>query len=145
MTRSDQCRDRSGQIGHQPDPFAQLEVVDQEFDINQPAPRQLGIKRTFGGLVPRYFGPHRQNVLLELGRVPGLAQHPGDDPGQLGLRGRRAEQRPGAGQRHMLPGPGLLVLIAGKAAEAHRQRALCARRPEPRIHLIERALGSRDG
>jgi len=40
----------------------------------------------------------------------------------------------------VLPGPGLAFLVAFKAADLRRQRTGTARRPQPHIDLIERAV-----
>ena len=50
----------------------------------------------------------------------------------------RPEYRPGAAQRHMLPGPGFLALIALERVERDDQHALGALGPEPRIDVVER-------
>src|SRR5690606_17839371 len=63
----------------------------------------------------------------------------GDRLARLG----RPEQRARASQRHVLPGPGFLALVAFEAVEADRERPLRAERPEARVDLVERAFGGR--
>ena len=45
-----------------------------------------------------------------------------------------------ARQRHVLPGPGLGLLVAREGVEAGRDRAGAAGRPQPHVDLIERAV-----
>ena len=62
---------------------------------------------------------------------------------RLDARGERRLPRddPRPGQRHVLPGPGVLLLIAAKAGERRRDRAGLARRPEAHVNLVKPALG----
>ena len=53
---------------------------------------------------------------------------------------RRRRDHARARQRHVLPGPGLALLIAGKAVDLRRQRAGTARRPQPHVDLVEHAV-----
>jgi hypothetical protein len=57
------------QIGFQRDMIAQLQIVGEEFEIDQPAARELHVERAFGGLVTGHFGAHGQNIGPEYGAV----------------------------------------------------------------------------
>ena len=51
------------------DTVAQLERVDGEFEIDQPAVAQLDVERSARRLVRGHFGPHRDHVGDQLGRI----------------------------------------------------------------------------
>ena len=48
-----------------------------------------------------------------------------------------------AGQRHVLPGPGLSALVFLERIDMGRHRTLVARRAQPEIELVEHAFGGR--
>ena len=125
--------------------FAQLQIVDEEFEIDEPAARELYIERASGRFVLGHFGTHRQHIGAELFRLARGVQHLGDDRGERGPVCIRAGQRACAAQRHMLPGPRFLALIAGKAFKADRQRALRAAGAQADIDFIERTGGGGRG
>ena len=58
---------------------------------------------------------------------------------QVGIAGDRA----GAGQRHVLPGPGFLRLVAGKGIDVGRDRPGIAGGPQAEVDLVEAALRGR--
>ena len=68
------------------------------------------------------------------------AQHVADH--RLDLRGkrRRARDHARARQRHVLPGPGLVLLIAREGIDLGRERPGAAGRPQPHVDLVERAV-----
>ena len=76
----------------------------------------------------------------------GAVQHLGD---RLGDRGRRAPPGPATTRARvsamMLPGPGLLGLVAAEAGERGGQRALPAGGAQAHVDLVEDALGHRRG
>ena len=124
--------------------LAQLDEVDEEFQIDQPTAQQLGIERPTRRFVRRHLCPHRQHVRAQLGRITLHGQDIRHDPIQCRAGLGRAEHRAGAGQRHVFPGPGILALIALEAAQAYRDRPLRAGGTQPHIDLIQRARRRRD-
>ena len=73
-------------------------------------------------------GQHRRHLGLDLGASDGIA---GD--------------RPRPGQRHMLPGPGVLALVLPEGVDMGRDRSLVAGRPQAQVEFVEHALGRRRG
>ena len=74
----------------------------------RPPGAELDVERPGRRLVARHVGAHLGGVGADL--RPGRAAGAGSSPisaASLRARRRRAGQRPGAAQRHMLPGPGL--------------------------------------
>ncbi len=57
-----------------------------------------------------------------------------------GAQGGRAGDHPGAGQRHALPGPGVVGVVAAERGEADGDRALVAGRAQPHVHGIQRPV-----
>ncbi len=75
QSRRDQPAQRRDHLGRDRNPLAQLQVVDQEFEIDQTAALQLDVEHPARRLVRRHLGPHRQHVLLELRRIVRRVQH----------------------------------------------------------------------
>ncbi len=62
-TRTRQFGDGRSEVGGQRDPVAQLQEMDEEFEIDQPAAQQLGIERALGMLMRRHLAAHAENIL----------------------------------------------------------------------------------
>ena len=86
--------------------------------------------------------------LEDVGARPSSRSRLRDDRGAISFAARVdqrlvAGDRPGAGQRHVLPGPGLLRLIGGEGLDMGGERPGLARGAQAEIDLVERALGGR--
>ena len=125
-------------------PLAQLQEVDDEL-ADRPARRAAAWRRAA-----------RRAACARPSRRASRARRRAAWPDRAASRAPRAtiaascarasggpEHRPRAAQRHVLPGPGVLALVAREAVEADRERALVALRPQPRVDLVERAFGGR--
>ena len=110
--------------------------MDREFQIDQAAARELGIERALARLMRRHFAAHRQHIFAERLGIAALRQHLHHRLADLFARAIRPCQHPRPAQRHMLPRPGVFLLIAGKTVEADRQRPLRTLRPQPRIDFV---------
>jgi hypothetical protein len=106
-------RSRSPSCGSKPVRWTQLlEHVHRELEIDQPAGSSLASSGPAGGLCvaisSRIFASRRRGCRAPAARRSarrGRCRAPRRAP-------RRSEHRPSAGQRHMLPGPGVLALVA---------------------------------
>jgi hypothetical protein len=136
--RCDQRIDRAAKMRIEAGLVDQLQRVDREFEIDQPAIEQLRVERSSGRLVRRHLGAHRRSFGGDVALRAGAHQDALDHFRHRGAGLGRAEQRPGAGQRHMLPGPGAFLLIALEAVERDHQRPLRTRRTQPHVDLVER-------
>ena len=75
----------------------------------------------------------------------GLGEDGGDGGGHLLAEVGRAGDDAGAGQRQVLPGPGLLGLVAAEGGERGGDRAGAAGGAQPHVDLVEDALGGGGG
>ncbi len=57
-----------------------------------------------------------------------------------GAKRRRRRNHPRPGQRHVLPGPGLALLVFGEGVEARGHRTRAARRTQPHVDLVQHAV-----
>ena len=97
------------------------------------SPRRL-VPLHLGRIFARRRRPSRSRGMR---RMPSIIAPPDREPGG-------AEHRPRPAQRHMLPGPGLVALVALERVERDDEHALRAFGPKPRVDLVERPGGRRD-
>ena len=125
------------------DPTRQLQRVRRKFEVDEPAGAELYIERTLHRLVPPDLGPHFNGVANDFF---GIARHPQDILDQLldaVANLGRSEHRACATQRHMLPRPRFLALIALEGIERDDQHPLRAFGPEARIDVVQRSGSGR--
>ena len=67
----------------EPHPFAQLQVMNEEFRIDQPPAHQLDVERTLRRLGGKNVGAHLKNVGLQLLRIASSAQRLINDGAKL--------------------------------------------------------------
>jgi len=92
----------------------ELQVLRQEFDIDDAARGIFQIPDVVLALLVGHRPTHFQNVVGDDVDVARTHQHARDQLLDLALEIRRRGNHAGAGQRHVLPGPGLVVLIVGE-------------------------------
>ena len=116
----------------------ELQHMDDELHINEPAGQQLYIQLAFGRLM-------RGHVLAHVGDFgPGLVdiapgvQNIGNDAPHFAACGIRSEEQPGTGQRHMLPRPRIFPLILAEAFDRGAEQTVGARGPQAGVDLIQR-------
>ena len=102
--------------GSRPMRWRQLERVDREFEVDQPARPELDVERPRGRLVARHLGAHRRPRRRgSCAGSRGVAQDRARSAPRASARAvGRAGDRPGPAQRHMLPGPGLVALVGAR-------------------------------
>ena len=118
----------------------ELQILRDELDVDQAAGCVFEVPRIGVAFLLGNGAAHFDDVGGDGTRVALAAEDFVDhrvDAGGESLR-RRHDAR--ARERHVLPGPGLAFLVAFKAADLRRQRTGTARRPQPHIDLIERAV-----
>ncbi len=110
--------------------------MGNEFEIDQPAPAGFEIERLVLTLLARDEAAHLRDVL--------------ENPRRIALAGAKLRQqarrffaqcciprdRAGAGEGHLLPGLGLVLLIAGEAGDRQGNRTLVARGAQAQIDLV---------
>ena len=143
-TRLDQLAYRLVQMRRQCFAMPQLEEVDEKLDIHQAAPQQLGVKRPARLFVGRHFRAHFQGIVTQGITVPFAAKNGRHDVTDLLAGSVATDEHPGTRQRHVFPRPGILALIPRKTFHAYRQWSLIALGAQPGVHLVKRALRSRD-
>ena len=85
----------------------ELERVDGELQIDQPAGTELQSSGPRGGLWRCHVGPHPRGVRGDVIESRGHARMSAISARSLLAHRDRTEHRPRSTQRHMLPGPGL--------------------------------------
>ncbi len=116
----------------------QLQCMNAEFGIDQPAGPKLHIQFALGRFMFRHLGTHRDDILAQHENIAGLTQHISDDSRDF-LLGTVYHSCPG--QRHMLPGPCVLMLILRKAIKRDAQHALRARGTKSGIDFVKGTTG----
>src|SRR5262245_57723296 len=103
---------------------AQLQELGDELDVEHAAAAVLDVPELVARIL---LGDARAHV-QHLGGEPGRIARAHEDLPQHGLEpsgeGGRAGDDAGAGERHMLPGPGALELVAAEAFDAGSDGAL---------------------
>ena len=94
----------------------ELQILRDEFDIDRDAPAAYLRSQNVGiALCPRRWPPRISTTSAATVRALRLRhRRVADRCLDLGEKPGAAEHRPGAGQRHMLPRPGLALLVALK-------------------------------
>ena len=97
--------------------MAELQELRGELDVDQAAGTIFQIPQPVAGELLGDAGAHVGHILGDLPRVAGLADD-GADAALGPLHGSgRTRDGAGPGQRHMLPGPGALGLVAQESPE----------------------------
>ena len=127
------------------DGVAQLQILGDEFHVEHAATAILDVPELVAGKLLGDAAAHVQHLGGELGGLArareDLAQHRADALRET----RRAADHAGAGQRHVLPGPGVLELIAAEAFDAGGDGALVAGGTQAHVDLEQPALAGRRG
>ncbi len=123
----------------------QLRRLRDEFEIDKPAGHELEIKGMARRPLLGHQLAHGDDVGDCLGAVARPPQHLGDGAVHRGVEvGIRLDEA-GAGERQMLPGPGVLFLVKAEGAQARRQGTRIAGGPKPHVGVIEHAFRGRRG
>ena len=127
--------------------LAQLQVLRDELEIDQAAAPMLAQSQASGcgcalGDAPAHVGDVEQQPVRDRAARSGRRAIAAR-PRAASVASPAIGARPG--QRHVLPGPGLLALVLGEGREAGGDRPGIARRPQPHVDLVEVALGGRRG
>src|SRR3546814_1035472 len=109
----------------------------REFAVYGPSVTAFEVVRTRWRLVVGDPVAQCGCILRQLHGLARRGEQIVDDPLNLRLRVVGAIDRAGTEQRHMLPRPRLLALIAFEAVERDHQGALRALRTQPRIDVVE--------
>ena len=118
----------------------ELQILRDELDIDQPAGDVFEVPAVAVALL----GRDRAGASRPRRRRPPRHRAAGAAP--RGSRPRPARRRPAtaettrARQRHVLPGPGLVLLIAREAVDLGGERPGAARGPQPHVDLVEHAV-----
>ncbi len=122
----------------------QLQRVDRELEVDQPACSQLDVERPGRRFVGRHVGAHLRGVGADLGRIALHPEHPRDGCGELRAPALGAIQRPRTKQRHVLPSPGFVALIGSERVEPNGEHPLLALRSQAGIDVVQRPRRGRD-
>ena len=127
--------------------MAQHQKLNDELDIHQPTGQMLQVPEPVGRMLLCHAPAHCGDVAGELGRIARPRQNRAQARAALGGEIAVAGYHPGAGERHMLPGPGVALLISAKAFEAGGDGSGIARGAQAHVDVVELALagGHRDG
>src|SRR5690606_36886410 len=99
------------EMGVEPEPVAQLEQMDGEFEVDEPARPELDVEGSRRRLVMGHFAAHADHIGPETVSTPITIEDFPDDRFEPGFRLCGAKNRPSPKERNMLPGPGLIALI----------------------------------
>ena len=88
--------------------------------------------------MPAYVFAHSRRIAHQLGTIARHPENALNHRRDLLTQGWRAEYRTRTAQRHMLPGPRFLALVALERLKRDDQHALGPFRAKPRINLVER-------
>src|SRR6185437_2422419 len=120
--------------------LAQLEILGDELDVDEAAAAVLYLPRRWGAVLlcdaVAHVG-HLDDEAVAVARPQEDVAHAGHD---LVAKCGRPANDTRAGQRHLLPCPGELGMVAAEGGKARGERALGSRWPESHIDLIEAAL-----
>ena len=96
----------------------QLQVLRDELDIDQPARGVFQIPDVVLALLQRDRAAHLGDVVGDDPAVADAGQDTADDILDAGAERGRGRNDARARQRHMLPGPGFVLLIVGERIDA---------------------------
>ena len=124
-----------------------LKKLCDEFDVDEAPIIGLRLPDIACAFFLLDHGAHLAHVGGGFRAISRSGQNLADDLTEMLAKLGRACDGPGARQRKMLPGPGLVALIGEKAIEANGHRASFAGGPKPHIDRVKLALrgGSRNG
>ncbi len=105
----------------------ELQILRDEFDIDQTAGRVFQIPDIGVAFFLGDRAAHLDDVVGDRASIAFAAQHFADHGFDPGGESRRSGHDTRARQRHVFPGPGFVLLIAGKPADLRRQRPGAAR------------------
>src|SRR5215467_1072967 len=114
----------------------ELQILRNEFDIDQPAGHIFEIPAITISLFLGYGGAHLYDITCRQIGVAVAPQDILDNSFNSRLELHWSRNNPGPGERHMLPRPCFRLLIDGKGIESRGQRTRAARRAQPHIDLI---------
>ena len=114
----------------------QLKRVNYELHIHQSAGQQLDVQRALRWLVRGHILAHCRDVCVQPDAIALSVQNIPDDlrNGAPCIGGTKQHTRPC--QCHMLPCPGIVALILGKAFDRRAQQPIRAGGPKPRVDFI---------
>ena len=118
----------------------QLQILRDEIDIDHAAGGIFQIPDVVLALFQRDGAAHVRDIAGDAGGVARPRQHVANDALDSGAKFRRRRDHPRAGQRHVLPGPGLALLIFGEGIDARGHRPGPARRTQPHVDVVEHAV-----
>ena len=123
----------------------ELEVLRDELDVDQAAGRLLQVPGPLAALLGRDHARAsrgRRRAIFFAGRASRESALP-ISQSIFDAIALVAGDRPRAGERHVLPGPGFLRLVGGEGVDVSGERPGLAGRPQAEIDLVERPLGRR--
>ncbi len=123
----------------------QLQILRGELDVDEPARGELQVPDVAVALFLGDERAHGARFLRGPGSVALPSQRPPHRRGDVGAETRIAGDEAGAGQRHMLPGLRLVLLVELERRELGRERSLAPGGPEPHVDLVEPARLGRRG
>ena len=121
----------------------ELQVLGDELDVDQAAAHVLDVPNDVGAVLVAHALAHSGHVAEQLVGVAPARQGVADHLFHLRLEGRRAGDDAGAGECHVFPGPGGVLVIADKRLQAGRDGPGTARRTQAHVHFVEAALRGR--
>ena len=124
---------------------AQRQVLGDEVDVEQAAGQVLEVPRALGRHVAGDAVAHVGDVAHQRRGIARPAERGPDDVRQPLDQARRSVDHARARQRHVLPGPGRLRMVALEALERIGERPGAAGRAQPHVDLVERALVGEGG
>jgi len=100
-----------------------LEILRDELDIDHSAGGVLQVPDIVLALFLSDSAAHFQHVAGDDAGLAPARQHVADHRLDLAAKLGRSRNHAGAGQRHVLPRPGLMLLIFRESVDARRQRS----------------------
>ena len=118
----------------------QLQILRDELDIDQSADSVFEVPALAVAFFLGDGAAHFHHVAGDLRDVARALQNFADDLLDPRAEPRRGRDHARARERHVLPGPGLGLLVAGEAANLGGQRPGPSGRAQPHIDVVKRAV-----
>ena len=123
----------------------QLQILGDELDVERPPVASFRSQMSLSPFSEAISRAHRARFPSDLGGVALARQRPSHRLGDVGPEARVAGDKAGAGQRHVLPGLRLVLLIELERCELGRKRTLAPGGPEPHVDIVQAPRFGRRG